>query len=237
MNGGRPLIKRCTLGGWLVLCCGAAPAAWAARPLVTDDASVLDPGQCQLETWVQRDPRHTHYWIVPACHAWDDWEVGVGAARLHPRSSSSDRANLALLQAKTVLAAPKDGWWRLGLAVADEFQPARGLAGTWSLNLPLTVDLRDDLLQWHTNLGWRRERQGQPAATWATALEAVLGQRAALTVEAFGIRGGGAWRQLGLRYTLLPGHMDLDVQWGMKAGSGSRERYYAAGLTIYVNPP
>lgn len=234
MSGSRPLTTRYTLGGWLVLCCGAVPAAWAARPLVTDDAPVLDPGQCQLETWIQHDPRHTHYWIVPACHVADDWEVGAGAARLHGRGGG-DGANLAVLQAKTVLAGHRDGGWRLGMAIANEFEPARGLAGTWSLNLPLTVELQGDRLQWHTNFGWRRERQGQPAATWAMALEAAIGERAALTVEAFGIRGGGAWRQLGARYTLLPGRADLDIAWGEKAGSGSRERYYAAGLTVYTD--
>lgn len=236
MTASRPLGAHTTVAGIVALCCGAAPAAWAARPLTTDDAPILDPGQCQLETWVQRDPTHVHFWAVPACNVGGDWEVGAGVARLHGHGGGNG-LTLAVIQAKTVLAAPKDGWWRLGLAVANQFEPARGLAGDWSAYLPLTVDLNRDRLQWHTNLGWRRERHGTPAATWATGLEAAVGQRAALTVEAYGIRGGGAWRQLGARYAVVPGRADIDLAWGEKAGSGPRERYYAAGLTIYTAGP
>lgn len=108
MSGRRPLGTRTTWSGWFALCCGAVPAAWAARPLVTDDAPVLDPGQCQLETWIQHDPRHTHYRIVPACHVADDWEVGVGAARLHGRGGGNG-VNLAVLQAKTARYALRPG--------------------------------------------------------------------------------------------------------------------------------
>lgn len=235
MRGSRLLEPRSIRAGWLALCCGAAPAAWAARPLATDDAPILDPGQCQLETWIQHDPLHVHYWIVPACNAGGTWEVGAGVARLQGHGGATG-LNLAVIQAKTELAAPKDGWWRLGMSAANEFEPARGLAGTWSVNVPLTVDLNGDRLQWHTNAGWRRERHGRSAATWAIALEAAVGQRATLTVESFGVRGGGAWRQLGARYAVVPGRADADIAWGEKAGPGNRERYYAVGLTIYTQP-
>lgn len=236
MTGRRPLEPRTTWMGLLALCCSAAPDTWAARPLATDDAPILDPGQCQLETWIQHDPLHTHYWAVPACNAGGAWEVGAGMARLQGHGGSAG-LNLAVIQAKTELAAPKNGWWRLGMAIASEFEAARGPAGNWSVNFPLTVDLNGDRLQWHTNAGWRRERDGSPKATWAIALEAAVGQRTALTMESFGVRGGGAWRQLGVRYALLPGRADADIAWGEKAGPGNRERYYSAGLTIYTNPP
>ncbi|GAB2849767.1 hypothetical protein GCM10027277_17420 [Pseudoduganella ginsengisoli] len=219
-----------------MLCGGSAPAAWAARPLATDDAPILDPGQCQLETWVQHDLQHTHFWMVPACNVNGNWEVGVGAARLQGHSGGNSLTQ-AVIQAKTVLAAPKDGWWRAGIAVADQFDPARGLAGDWTAYVPVTVDLNGDRLQWHTNIGWRRERHGAPAATWATALEAAVGERTALTVETYGTRGGGSWRQLGARYSVMPGRADVDIAWGAKAGAGRHEHYYAAGLTIYTTPP
>lgn len=236
MSGNQPLVMRCTLAGWLALGCGAASDAWAGRPLITDDAPLLEPGQCQLETWVQRDDRHTHYWTVPACNVFDGWEVGAGVARLHGHGDAAG-VKLAVLQAKTMLAAPENGWWRLGMAATNEFEPARGLAGDWTVYLPLTVDLNGERLQWHTNIGWRRERHGKPAATWATALEAAFGKRIALSLETFGIRGGGAWRQLGVRYALPPGRAEVDVAWGIKSGSGGGQHYYAAGLTLYTNPP
>ncbi len=233
---GRSRESRNTLYGLLAWCCAAPPSAWAARPLTTDDAPILDPGQCQLETWTQRDVGHTHWWAVPACNVGGGWEVGAGAGRLQGRDGNRGLTQ-AVLQAKTLLAAPENSGWRLGLAVSDQFEPARGLAGDWTAYLPLTVDLQGDRLQWHTNLGWRRERHGNLAATWATALEAAVGERGALTVEVFGIRGGGAWRQLGARYALVPGRADIDIACGEKTGSGPRERYYAAGLTIYTAQP
>ena len=214
----------------------AAPAAWAGRPLVTDDAPILDPGQCQLETWTQRDPAHTHYWAVPSCNVNGNWEMGGGVARLQGHGGDSG-LTLAVIQAKALLAKADDGSWLLGVAGANQFEPSRGLAGDLTLYFPLTVNLFGDRLQWHTNLGWRRERHGRPGATWAMALEAALNERVALTVESYGVRNGGAWRQIGARYTLLPGRADIDVACGEKAGQGNRERYYAAGLTVYANLP
>ncbi|MRV74600.1 hypothetical protein GJ700_23095 [Duganella sp. FT92W] len=236
MQGCRTWKMRSAFATSLLMCAGVAPAVWAARPLVTDDAPILDPGQCQLETWVQREPTHTHYWVVPACNFHGDWELAAGAARIQARDGGLGM-NQAVLQAKTLLAAPKDAPWRVGLVVADQFEPANGLAGVWSVYAPLTVDLNGDRLQWHTNVGWRRERHERPAATWATALEVAVGERSALTVESYGVRGGGAWRQLGVRYALVPGRADADIAWGEKSGSGRRERYYAAGLTIYTGGP
>jgi hypothetical protein len=39
--------------------------AEAARPMLTDDARIVDPKSCQLESWV-RDSKHvTEYWALP----------------------------------------------------------------------------------------------------------------------------------------------------------------------------
>lgn len=232
MENKRSQVLHCAFVSLMGLC----PPALAARPLSTDDAPILDPGQCQLETWVQRDPAHTQYWAVPACNFTGSWELAAGAAHVRGRSGGAEK-NLAVLQAKTELLAPQDSGWRLGMSVADQFEPSRGLAGDWTVNLPLTVDLHGDRLQWHTNLGWSSLRHGRSAATWGLALEAAVGERMALTAESYGTRGSGAWRQLGARYSLAPGRADLDIAWGERSGSGKRDRYCAAGLTVYANLP
>ena len=49
-----------------------ASHAHAARPFVTDDARVVDPQGCQVETFYkrQREFREQEFWILPACNPW-----------------------------------------------------------------------------------------------------------------------------------------------------------------------
>jgi hypothetical protein len=42
------------------------PRAHAARPMITDDARVVDEKACQLESWVRRNRDTTEY-SLPAC--------------------------------------------------------------------------------------------------------------------------------------------------------------------------
>lgn len=52
--------------------------AEAARPMLTDDARIVDPKSCQLESWV-RDSKHvTEYWALPACNVGENLEVTIG---------------------------------------------------------------------------------------------------------------------------------------------------------------
>ena len=54
--------------------------AEAARPMLTDDARIVDPKSCQLESWV-RDSKHvTEYWALPACNVGENLEVTIGGS-------------------------------------------------------------------------------------------------------------------------------------------------------------
>ncbi len=54
--------------------------AEAARPMLTDDARIVDPKSCQLESWV-RDSKHvTEYWALPACNVSENLEVTIGGS-------------------------------------------------------------------------------------------------------------------------------------------------------------
>ena len=57
-----------------------APNAHAGRPMTVDDAVILTPGQCQLETYALHDAQHNEYWATPACNVGGTWELGAGAA-------------------------------------------------------------------------------------------------------------------------------------------------------------
>ena len=81
----------------LVSCHGA----YAARPLVVDDASILDPHHCQLEAWTQHAPAQTEYWAVPACNVGGHWELAAGLGRIGPDGGGHGYRS-GVLQAKTV---------------------------------------------------------------------------------------------------------------------------------------
>ena len=218
----------------LALC---APAAQAARPMAADDAAILDPRQCQLETWAQHSRAQNEYWALPACHFGGGWELAAGMARTYGLQGGG-RGTLALLQAKTVLRAPQDDGWGLGLVLADQFRAGAGGKGDVSLNFPLSLELAGDKVLMHANLGWLRQRgqadQPSPGVQrgWALGLELAAGERAAFTVEAYGRQRAGSYVQLGARYSLIPGRADIDIGYGDRAGRRGSERYLAVGLTL-----
>jgi hypothetical protein len=53
---------------WPMAALFACTCAQATRPMVVDDASITGPGNCQVESWTQRIPGRTEYWVMPACN-------------------------------------------------------------------------------------------------------------------------------------------------------------------------
>ena len=100
----------------LALCIiAAAPSAHAAQPLVTDDAAVVAPKTCQLETWARWVHDAREYWAQPACNFTGNLELAVGGARAHP--DTGEPSSIVQLQAKTVLFPRNDGTLSFGAAV------------------------------------------------------------------------------------------------------------------------
>jgi hypothetical protein len=221
-------MKRLMPASLLALC---TLPAFAARPLVADDAGILDPGQCQLESFIFHDRQHTEYWAVPACNFAGGWELAAGVAHTH---TDLDRRHPALLQAKTLLRKPDNDGWSLGLVLANQFRPAHGVAGDWTINLPLTVELDGDRLMVHANAGWLHPRGAGGRRNWAVGVEKAVGERAAVTADVYGSPRGPSFVQLGWRYTVLPGRADIDFGVGDRAGLRGKERYYTMGLTLFA---
>ena len=66
--------------------------AEAARPMLTDDARIVDPKSCQLESWV-RDSKHmTEYWAQPGCNVAENAEITIGGS-LEGENGHSSFAN------------------------------------------------------------------------------------------------------------------------------------------------
>lgn len=202
--------------------------AHAGRPLVADDASILGPGQCTLESWTDRHPGSPQYWAVPHCNA-GNWELMAGLGELRPTQPSPISSSL-LIAGKTVQRPLAPNGWAIGLVLADQIGSGTGLAGNLLVNVPLSFSLLDDKARLHLNGGWLRQRGVRNGLTWAVSGEWSVTPRLGLTLEAYG--NGPPQLQAGVRYAVLSGDLVLDAAVGDRLGLGGTDRYYQIGMTI-----
>jgi len=195
--------------------------AWAGRPLATDDASILEPHDCQVEAWHQHTGSLREWWAMPACRV-GGWELGAGKGE----------GNASVLQAKTLLRAPRDAGdgddsndWALGLTVASQQGPAR----QQTINLPLTISFAQQAILLHLNAGWALPHGAAIRSTWSIGGEYAFARRWSASLETYGSRHQRSTRQLGVRYTLIDNRLDLDAS--VAKTSGSRPQL-AVGMTL-----
>ncbi|HWU85445.1 MAG TPA: hypothetical protein VN028_08915 [Rhodocyclaceae bacterium] len=199
-----------------------AAAANAARPMVTDDARIVDPHSCQLETWVKADRSSEAYWAVPACNIGGNFEFALGAARTD--DASGTRTSDVQIQGKTLFKTLQPNGWAWGLAAGSIGHPDRGdaLHGDLYAYVPATFSFHDDRLLLHTNLGWLRTRDdGRNAATWGVGGEAELSARTWLIAESYGDDHSNPYYQLGLRHWLITNRVQLDATYGNRSDGGA----------------
>jgi len=199
----------------VLLAAGAllSTAAWAGRPLATDDATIIEPNDCQVEAWHQHSGNLRELWAMPACRV-GDWELAAGKGL----------SRNAALQAKTVLHRLEAGGWGLGLAIATQ----QGIVRQHTINLPLTMSFAGDALLLHLNAGWMRPQGAPGRATWSIGGEYAFAPRWSASLESYGSRHRAPARQAGLRYTLVEGRLDLDASVAKTPGTPHQ---LALGLT------
>src|SRR5438128_843989 len=92
-----------------------SPSARAARPMITDDARIVDAQACQLESWVRRNEHSTEYWAIPACNPTGNLELALSGARTN--EAGETHTSDALVQAKTLFRPLKTNDWGVGAVV------------------------------------------------------------------------------------------------------------------------
>jgi len=217
----------------LCLLAALALPAWAARPLNTDDANIVDEKACQLESWVRSSRDGHEQWALAGCNPLGGAEFSLGGSRLH---ADTAHARATLAQVKLQLHPLAGHGW--GLALAAGTQSLRGAAGRERddyLNLPWTVALGADRYL-HLNAGWVRHRALHVArASWGAGGEWPLDGALIALGEAYGERGAPTRYQLGLRLWLLPQRMQLDATYGNTL-HGRGGRWFSVGLRL-LSPP
>ena len=208
----------------------AALPAIAARPLTTEDASILEEKACQVEAWLDRGQSATQAWMVPACNFGANIEWQVGFAKTH----SVGRTFFSEAYAQAKSAWRWDSSWSIGAVVGVTRHPLQALASGWDnpyAIVPLSADLDGTTI--HVNAGWSRDREAaRNAFTWGLAVERQTAWRTTLLAEAFGENGARPYLRAGARYAAWADRLDLDLSMVTRAGGGRAERLISLGLLL-----
>ncbi len=208
--------------------------AHAARPMVTDDARIVDAKACQLESWARKNPHSTEAWALPACNFTGNLELTLGGAST--REGDKTRTTDVVVQGKTLFKPMDTDGWGIGLAAGTVRHPLAE-ARDWYAYLPASFSFRDDAVIIHANLGGMREGLARrDRLTWGLGAEARLAERTWLIAETFGQNQGKPFHQLGLRHWLVPDRIQLDATYGDRNGGGSGERWFSIGLRLLPAP-
>lgn len=221
---------------WPLVCIGLllARGALAGRPMSTDDAAVTPAGECQLQSWLQRESGTGELWLLPACSPLDRLELTAGGAHAWDRRSAS--SSQWSVQAKFLLREQHPGEWGAALSVGwsrRDAAAAEDRIEAQPLNLVATYRASDSAWLLHANAGFRRDlahnrRQG----TWAVAYERAPDARFGGFVEWLDAVGDDPIVQGGLRCDVVPGKISLNVTFGASWRSGLHRPFASIGMNL-----
>ena len=209
---------------------GSLPAT-AGRPLTTEDASVLEHGRCQVESWVDRGDEITDAWLAPACNVGlgIEWQLGLGRTRFAGRWSTSQ----TYAQAKGLFKEIDEGspWgvgWVLGVAREPLRETRRGWHDPYVL-VPASLAVGEALV--HANVGVLRNRAEQrDIVIWGAAFELPAGERLTWVGEAFGESSERPFLRAGARFNIVKDVFDIDLTVVARPGGTREERYISLGV-------
>jgi hypothetical protein len=199
----------------------ASSCAQAARPLVTDDARVVDAGGCQVESFMRREHGGAakEFWLLPACNP-GSAELTVGSRRVE---DSSNVAITSIVQAKTLLRALKPDGSGLALTLgALRERPGDAEGAPWSgyLNGIASHSFGEDRVVLHANLGGLADRaMHRNVGAWAFGAEVAITARTAAIGEMYGQRYDVPSHQLGVRHWFVKDRFQVDGTAGWRHGS------------------
>ena len=217
----------------LALLCLLGTDAQAARPFMTDDARLTTEGSCQLESWVRRYADLQEFWALPACNPTGNLEVTLGGGRF--RDDGQPRSSDQLLQFKTLVRPLTPNGWGWGLALGTVRHPSDvsdpDNLGSHYAYVPVSVSMQDDRLVLHMNLGWSRDKaRRRDQTTWGLGAEYGLSARWMAIAETMGDDRQKPFAQVGLRWSIVPGVLQVDATVGGQPGQTLPGRWHSFGL-------
>ena len=242
------------MAGWQVLLmlplllklCGTA---WAGRPLQTEDAGVLEQGECELESYTAR--QH----VKQASHdrgASLQLACGLGrstqlALALQRNRGDGEASRGQLWSGKTRLwSAAAEAPEGASLTLAYGLGWRRDVNRAWhqragNAALVFSTPLGEaSPLSLHAQLGHAHEKSEglkRRSTSWGLALEHQGWGAVAPMAELFGDDRDGTWWNLGLRVTLRPETLFVYMSYGRKLGAGPAPRLLTLGLKLSFGGP
>ena len=220
---------------FVILLCFSTAHSFAARPMITDDARIIDPQSCQLESWAKASKSAEEYWALPACNPFGFFELTLGGSKFqgHDTSGSSDR----VIQAKTVFRELKPNDWSIGLALGRAnhlFKSDERNHDTYGY-IPITWSFNDDHQFLHLNLGAvKKQLDSVTKKTWGLGTEFEITPRTFLIAETYGLEGVKPSYQAGVRHWLLPNKFQVDLTTGSKSQYTSESRWFSIGIRLLL---
>ena len=221
-----------------LLLLSATAHAHAARPFVTDDARIVDPGGGQIETFYkrQRAYRESECWFLPAINpgpavAGGRMEFTLGRYWQDSTMPGDNQATLA--QVKSLLKPLETNGHGFALTVGAARVAPFQAAHAWNpyLNGIGSASFADDRFVLHVNVGGIRDRPANSSrATFGTGAEIMLVEpRLIGIVETYGQSGEKPTFHTGLRIWVMPNRWQVDTTVGRQK-SGPEHRFYTVGM-------
>lgn len=214
----------------------ASSIAFAARPMMTDDARMVDPQSCQLESWAKGYERHSEFWALPACNPLGFFELTVGGSKVtgEDRSTPSDR----VIQAKTIFRELKPNSWGIGLAIGNSHHFSttvnRSNNDVYGY-VPITWSFNDDQQLIHLNLGGAKKQLDHSfTRTWGLGSEFQVAPNTYLIAETYGEDAVKPSYQAGVRHWLMPNRFQIDLTTGTKSSYNPQNRWFSMGIRLLL---
>ena len=211
--------------------------SYAARPMLTDDARIVDAKSCQLESWI-RDSRHiTEYWALPACNVSENLEVTIGGS-LEGESGHSSFAN-DLYQMKSIIQPIAINQTGYSIVLGNGRDPKRTMNKAiqdWYLNVPISYPYNDRLVI-HTNLGVTHlTDEKTEKMNWGLSSEYNYNEHIDLISEIFNQSSNSTYFQFGLRYWLIKNRAQIDTTYMNSFNHIGEDQSFSVGLRLLSLP-
>ena len=212
-------------------------ATHAARPMITDDARVVDAKSCQVESWVKTNQGNREYWALPGCNFTGNLEITVGGAIT--KDGTGSETSDVVIQGKTLFKTLEPNGWSIGLAAGTVRHPHQhsSFGGDLYAYVPASFSFADDKFVLHTNAGLLRlKSDSQTRLTLGLGSETQIFSNTWVIAEAFKQVEGRPFFQAGVRHWIVPNRVQIDATYGNRFGSSSQERWFSIGLRL-LSPP
>ena len=212
---------------------------YAARPMITDDARIVDAKSCQVESWMRVNQGSREHWALPGCNFTGNLEVTFGGART--LDATGAHMSDVVLQGKTLFKTLETNGWGTGLAVGVIRHPNQTghSIGEIYTYIPTSFSLLSDKVIVHSNVGALHNTNTHGTrATIGLGTEVALTGNTWIVAESFKQKEGRPFFQAGVRHWIVPNRVQIDATFGDRIGFngqgdfGKNERWFSIGLRL-----